>query len=118
MGPEDDLFWSGRVQLGEVIGSSRSTPSSPATLGLHAWDIDTNEHALLSSQNRFQFSPDWRFDESGNPVFEGASGGIIPDGSPPPVLPEDRDRECGPANGAGLIVGGISDICGGANTLS
>lgn len=63
---EDSVNWSGQIHSGEA--------TYPFFLSLLAWDLDAAGNASASVQNRFQFSPLWRFDEFDQPYLEPAPG--------------------------------------------
>jgi len=88
---EDHIFWSGRYAndpLYEVLGAGVSV-----TIAAHSWDLEPSGDAVISSQNRFEFSPLCTFDQAGNAVLERSSvtGPLVLPGEPPRT-PEQIER--------------------------
>jgi hypothetical protein len=93
---DEHIFWRGRYREYplDIFGPDGPPPPS-ATIASHAWDLDPSGQALISSQNRFEFSPNWTFDEAGNPVLEKNGAGSIggpSESSGPPKTPEQIAR--------------------------
>lgn len=82
---EEHIFWTGIYKpfaLLETLGG----PQVSVTIAANAWDLDPSGAAVISSQNRFEFSPLWTFDERGNPVLDRSKfppGALVVPGDPP-----------------------------------
>jgi hypothetical protein len=86
---EDTIAWNAEVlvDLPELLRSRGAKQT--VLLTAVAWDTDDAGRALLSFDNRFQFSPRWTFDFFDRPVL--AEGQGLATG-PPPRTPEEIAR--------------------------
>lgn len=87
--PGDDvIFWRGRIDFQDDLLFRVAGVGIPAAISMFAWDLDEEGSAVSSVQNRFEFSPDWRFDEFGNLDLD---RDVIAS-TPPPQTPEEIER--------------------------
>lgn len=87
---DEHIFWSGRYRndpLYEALGTGVSV-----TIAANSWDLEPSGDAVISSQNRFEFSPQWSIDEAGKAVLERSSvpGQLTVPGEPPRTAEQIR----------------------------
>jgi hypothetical protein len=86
---DDAVFWKGHVMFPEDDQLfKQSGIGIPGNISMFAWDQDQDGNAHNSAENRFEFPPEWTFDESGNLITDGA----VISGNTPPQTPERIER--------------------------
>lgn len=86
---EDTIAWNAEVLVDLPEALMRRGARQTVLLTAVAWDTDEAGRALVSFDNRFQFSPKWTFDFFDRPVL--AEGQGLATG-PPPQTPEEIAR--------------------------
>jgi hypothetical protein len=85
----DLIFWKGHFDYPEDDQLFKETGIGiPVEIFMFSWDLDKRGNALISSQNRFEFSPQWTFDKFGN--LDTKKDVIA--GTPPPKTPAEIER--------------------------
>ena len=85
---DESVSWAGSIvsDLPVLLRNAKQ----PVHLHAVAWDTDDAGRASVSSDNRFEFAPQWTFDFFDRPVFESPDG-QEPTG-PPPQTPQQIER--------------------------
>lgn len=87
---EDNFSWFGSQKVYGPAAQFYQTLRDPLlTITALSWDLDTDGNALLSSQNRFRQSPQWKIDEQGNVNLDVQGPSLTRDFGPPPETAED-----------------------------
>lgn len=86
----DFVVWSARVEREnfmplppgiDPIAEQYSSKWNQAELSMYRWDLDESGVALLSMMNRFEFSPNWIFDDADHLVWKPGNSGVQPERS-------------------------------------
>ncbi|HEY5565616.1 MAG TPA: hypothetical protein VIM81_00030 [Gammaproteobacteria bacterium] len=89
---EDTVAWTALMKI-DVPALLKIAGMRPTVLlSMIAWDTDESGNAFYSSDNRFEFSSDWTFDDLNRPVLRtppGEQGGVA---GPPPQTPAEIAR--------------------------
>jgi len=98
----DFVVWSARVELENPIqlppGIDPFAERHPQTayhaqVSMYWWDFDESGNAQASMINRFEFSPNWIFDDSDRLVFKPGNSDIVNENNAgPPQTPEQIAR--------------------------
>jgi hypothetical protein len=83
---DDHIFWSGQYKQLEALNEALGAPVVSVTIAANAWDLEPSGDAVVSSQNRFEFSPLWVVNENGNVVLDRSRappGQLVIPGDPP-----------------------------------
>ena len=98
----DFVVWSGRVELEnpiqlppgiDPIAEQYPSTAYHASLSMYWWDLDESGNAQVSMMNRFEFSPNWIFDDSDRLVFKPGSLDVLNENNAgPPQTPEQIAR--------------------------
>jgi hypothetical protein len=98
----DFVVWSGRVELEDPmqlppgidpIAERYPQTEYHASVSMNWWDLDKSGNAQVSMMNRFEFSPNWIFDDSDSLVLNPGSAGVLNENNAnPPQTPEQIAR--------------------------